>query len=484
MYKACLDRRKAQEQYILNLRYPDKTSDEYLEYLENSTDGNTEYRSCNDSDSKERYLYEYLVNTVGTETDIRKRQQLFVVKDRIYNKAVSEITISSGSLSEGFDLPGSDIDIMFVIGDVDVIRDVRNIKHPVQNTQLVMETDNDHPGFTRLRLIAGGDGENDIITYNCFESTGKGLYLSVIKFINNINRRYPQLQLSSHGPCLSDKNQYMDYAFCLRSKYLPFKAMQWASRYRHQWPPHSAIDKSKSSTFIIDVCKHFYAEISQKAAQLLPRPTITTDRYNIHKRYHRHLQDGLKADAVTGWLLYASFYYVTGQYCVTLRITDYVLSKCSPAMILLGYNYYNEGDVLNYRNHVHPKMTLNDRMIMKTVRYVTYIQHSSLIPRELQLEVKDQYLCVQPTVMIHCLRFLCYHHLRDITNRQQVLRKLYLTMKNRDTILSNSLSHSITILGVCYEISGNKDAASHCYDTAVKCDGVICLSAKARISKL
>lgn len=242
--------------------------------------------------------------------------------------------------------------------------------------------------------------------------------------------------------------------------------------------------KSKSSTFIIDVCKHFYAEISQKAAQLLPRPTITTDRYNIHKRYHRHLQDGLKADAVTGWLLYASFYYVTGQYCVTLRITDYVLSKCSPAMILLGYNYYNEGDVLNYRNHVHPKMTLNDRMIMKTVRYVTYIQHSSLIPRELQLEVKDQYLCVQPTVMIHCLRFLCYHHLRDITNRQQVLRKLYLTMKNRDTILSNSLSHSITILGVCYEISGNKDAASHCYDTAVKCDGVICLSAKARISKL
>lgn len=38
MYKACLDNRKAHEQYVLSLRYPDKSSDEYLEYLENRTD--------------------------------------------------------------------------------------------------------------------------------------------------------------------------------------------------------------------------------------------------------------------------------------------------------------------------------------------------------------------------------------------------------------------------------------------------------------
>lgn len=34
MYKACLIRRKTHEQYILNLRYPDKSSDEYMEYLQ------------------------------------------------------------------------------------------------------------------------------------------------------------------------------------------------------------------------------------------------------------------------------------------------------------------------------------------------------------------------------------------------------------------------------------------------------------------
>lgn len=41
MFKACLDRRKEHEQYITNLRYPDKSSTEYLEYLENCTDCNT-----------------------------------------------------------------------------------------------------------------------------------------------------------------------------------------------------------------------------------------------------------------------------------------------------------------------------------------------------------------------------------------------------------------------------------------------------------
>ncbi|CAG2214190.1 unnamed protein product [Mytilus edulis] len=40
MYKECLHRRKTHEQWILNLRYPDKSSNEYLEYLENCTDCN------------------------------------------------------------------------------------------------------------------------------------------------------------------------------------------------------------------------------------------------------------------------------------------------------------------------------------------------------------------------------------------------------------------------------------------------------------
>lgn len=177
------------------------------------------------------------MKTLGTEIDIRKKQQLFIIKDMVNNTNVSGASIiSSGSSAEGLDLPGSDRDVMCVIKNVDVIRDVRNIKHPVQRTTLLMETDNNHSGFTRLRLVAGGDGATCFITFKYFESTENGLYLSVNEFVNNINRQLAYLQLSSHGPLLSDKDQSLDSAYCLHSKYLPFNAMSWASRYRQQWP--------------------------------------------------------------------------------------------------------------------------------------------------------------------------------------------------------------------------------------------------------
>ncbi|CAC5377870.1 unnamed protein product [Mytilus coruscus] len=153
MYKACLERRKTKEQWILNLRYPDKSSKEYLEYLENCTDCKKDHLLWIESETKEKYLYEHLVQTVGTEIDIRKRQRLFIIHDMIVNACMPDHTrISSGSLAEGLDLPGSDVDIMYVNNRYNVIRGVRNIKYPIHRTSLVMETDIDHPGFTKLRL--------------------------------------------------------------------------------------------------------------------------------------------------------------------------------------------------------------------------------------------------------------------------------------------------------------------------------------------
>lgn len=46
--------------------------------------------------------------------------------------------------------------------------------------------------------------------------------------------------------------------------------------------------------------------------------------------------------------------------------------------------------------------------------------------------------------------------------------------------MSNVLSETCTTLGVCFEISVNKNAAFQCYDKALTCDGRICLSAKER----
>ncbi|XP_063408179.1 uncharacterized protein LOC134691542 [Mytilus trossulus] len=154
MFKDCLDRRKTNESWIMNLRYPDKASNEYLEFLNKCTDCNKEFLSWTENDSINNHLVKHLIRTIGNEIDIRKRQLLFILHDIISNAHDENLTqISSGSLAEGLDLPGSDIDIMFVDEIVNVTLIKRNIKHPVQRTEVFMETDADHPGFTRLRSI-------------------------------------------------------------------------------------------------------------------------------------------------------------------------------------------------------------------------------------------------------------------------------------------------------------------------------------------
>ena len=183
---------------------------------------------------------------------------------------------------------------------------------------------------------------------------------------------------------------------------------------------------------------------------------------------------------MTGWLLYASFYYVTEQYNVTLRLTEYILSMNLLDMVHLNQDYYSEADLNNYRHRVHSSMSLNAKMKTAVVDEVMYVRHSSLIPKELELEVEDEYFMVSPIMMAHCLRFLCYHHIGDTFNRQQELRQLFLPRYMTIDILS----YTYTLYGVCCEIFGDKDAAFHCYDDALQCANFICTSAEKRKSRL
>ncbi|XP_052085377.1 uncharacterized protein LOC127723014 [Mytilus californianus] len=695
MYKACLHRRKTQEQWILNLRYPDKSSKDYLEYLQNCTDSNKNHLHLLGNNPWEKYLYERLITTIGTEIDIRNRQRLFLIHDMIGNACSSpDLTnISSGSLAEGLDLPGSDFDKMFVLNQIEVIRNVRQFKPQIYRTTYVMETDFDHPGFTRLKIVAEQGCRFPLIQSACVESIGKGWYASVNLFLDSFKQRYKNVPIFSHGPCLSDQRQTIDHAYCLRSKYLPHNAMPWASRHRCQWPPNFVIDrimnygcllvpigpktvsdndllwrvsfsvaekklvhsfnftqllcygllkltlkriinthdevqnllcsyflktalfwvseevdintfqiyklfhcfslcldklkswvnicycpnyfipehnmflgkinksnnmtllavlesikcgginglvknlfpntnenhnllrtksessfilldillyritgtmristdislcfeglaftkslvKYESSSFIIDVCKYYYAKISTYVAQLLPPPNTIVNPYDIHKLYHRHLQECIDKDAVSGWLLYASFYYVTGQYTKTLGLIDYIMSKCVPHMLLLGLGNYSKVQINMYSHCVHSKMSLHDKIKTATVSSVLYLQNSSLIPKELQLEVKEGHVLVMPIEMSLCLRFLCYHHLGDISSRQHTLRHLYFLMKSSFLFPSKAISVSLTILGVCFEVSGDKNMAYECYDKALQCGRMICSSAEIRKSTL
>jgi hypothetical protein len=189
---------------------------------------------------------------------------------------------------------------------------------------------------------------------------------------------------------------------------------------------------SQSSGIFSAVCKYYYAVISQGIVHKLPFPTTNIHNVNVIWRYHKHLHDGTKSDAVTGWLLYASFYYVLSQYNTTLKIIYHVLSCCTPDMIMLGMANYTTDDIKYYKQSIGcSKITLNGKMRLATINNVWYVKQSTLIPHELKLEVQDGIFYVPPVVTSHCLRFLCYHHRYDIGNRQQSLRDSYITIKER-----------------------------------------------------
>jgi hypothetical protein len=629
----------------------------------------------------EKEVYDNLICVVGSEMDIRIRQNVFLIKDKIYNRVNTTLTIvSSGSLAEGLDLPGSDMDIMYVFNNVNILQNVQHMNRSARHTTLLIGDEMEFPGFTTLKLIVEGDVFNSL---EYFVETSNGMYFSSISFIRKCIEENVNYKQSAHGPCLSGKDESVDIAFCFHLHSWPRQAEQWIYRHRPgQWPPEILIDKivnygcilvpigpkeiensellwrisfsmaekqlSHSMNYaqilcyallklslknIIDrndkvkglVCSYFmktavfwlseeisintfqlqnlfhcyflsldklitwvkccycpnyfipehnmfrgkinrsnsqllltilerlrngerevftvttlfnskvvlhescvklelfiykviencddvdiencytllsfikslvmthstriwsgiciayYVRICQTIVHKFPFPS--TNKHNVHviRRYHKHLHYGTKSDAVTGWLLYASFYYVVGQYNTTLRIIDHVLSRCTPDMIMLRMSNYTTDDIKNYKQNVGcSKITLDERMRLATIDSVWYVKQSTLIPLELKLEVQDQFFIVPPVVMSHCLRFLCYHHLHNIVNRQQSLRDLYLTIKEMYYISDNTLSNSLTILGICYEIVGDKETAYSCYDAALQNEYYVCSTAAKR----
>ncbi|XP_071142715.1 uncharacterized protein [Mytilus edulis] len=689
-FKACLKRRKQNSQWILNVRFPVKSSNEYLEYLEKCEDHDEGYTYWSEDNSHQQYVYEQLVNIVGKETDIRLRQRLFLVQDVITNSmhpATGFTHISSGSLAEGMSLPGSDLDIMYVLHGIKVVNREQDIPIPNEFATLVMEIDPNYPGFSRLKLAGGFETSSPLLKKMVTE-TDEGLYLAPHKFISIFQQQHT-IPLSLHGPCVSDKCMALDIAVCFRNKLLPYNAKQWVYRQRKQWPPNAVIDtimrfgcllvpigpktvtnnqflwrlsfsvaekhllhsfnytqllcygllkltlkhiinknpgvedllcsyflkttlfwlseevsietfqlenlfncfklclgklrswvensycpnyfipeqnmfagkidttnnqillrildsmicdktvglatnvfskvlastmknnssiqldflfykifaqfgnpknldlcfrgliavqyllQSESSVYIRDVCRRWISNINQYIPQQLPSLVRRKNIENIRSRYHKHLQDALQQDAVTGWLLYASFYYVIGQYNVTIRIVDHVLLKCTPDKVYQGLVFYLQRQINYYAKFVHMKsITLNEKLRLATISPIRYLQHSSLIPYELQLEIQKCAITVPPVVLSHCLKFLCYYHLGDSFNRHQALRDLCLAVEEKFFISPEQLSLSLTICGVCTELSGDIETACQCYDKAFRCDNNICITAKIRKTRL
>ena len=164
---------------------------------------------------------------------------MFLIMDKLYDKVHTDRSqVSSGSLANGVDLPGSDIDVMYVLNRVQVIQNVQHMNPSAHHTILLAEDDMEFPGFSRLKLIAEGSTSHD-----CFVETTNGMFLSNISFMRKLIEGSIHYIRSAHGPCLSDKNEAVDVAFCFHLHSWPRQAEKWLYRHRPcQWPPVKLID--------------------------------------------------------------------------------------------------------------------------------------------------------------------------------------------------------------------------------------------------
>ncbi|VDH96213.1 Hypothetical predicted protein [Mytilus galloprovincialis] len=177
--------------------------------------------------------------------------------------------------------------------------------------------------------------------------------------------------------------------------------------------------------------KYMYAYYISKgcflrAQFMLPYYTSDTNKYK-YKKYKSCLSTLLQNiyhDAVSGWLMLASYFYKTKQYSKALQITMYSISKCSheklyPCMHILDIHH----ELLKLKSlekkedtvYLWKKLLVDD---------ISFARHSQLIPDELPMNEDNPPRFIPSVAYAFFLRFLCHYHQNNVRQCQDVLNDL------------------------------------------------------------
>ncbi|VDI61362.1 Hypothetical predicted protein [Mytilus galloprovincialis] len=173
-------------------------------------------------------LYRYMChNIVGSEDHVKHIRSINAVRDNLQsNKYLTFIT--SGSFGEGLEMRGSDLDIMMVLHKLcEVFENIKTCFNP-EIEHVIIEIDDVKPCYALLRLDHYINP--DIFNY-CEEHNGKQYFSSALHkqcLLSDFSKKI-------HGPCISDKDGYFDYAISLHCKTWISPALQWITRSSNSW---------------------------------------------------------------------------------------------------------------------------------------------------------------------------------------------------------------------------------------------------------
>ncbi|XP_060581530.1 uncharacterized protein LOC132738119 [Ruditapes philippinarum] len=176
-------------------------------------------------------LYRTLVDVVGTEDDIRCRQDMFTYMGVINGFGDNDsVSIPGGSLSEGFDLKGSDEDIMIVLKNIDVVPADQDVMIDKNTVRVNMHADKQRAGYASLDLSV--DQERYV---NDADNLKRTEVLNIKRSLEKTNNKCIVASArfrgqfiipgnTSHGPCISDG--IYDFAISLYGSVWPSEAMK------------------------------------------------------------------------------------------------------------------------------------------------------------------------------------------------------------------------------------------------------------------
>ncbi|VDI23865.1 Hypothetical predicted protein [Mytilus galloprovincialis] len=146
---------------------------------------------------------------------------------------------------------------------------------------------------------------------------------------------------------------------------------------------YSSTKMSKSIFFVMLSSAH---QNDPQILQDLPR-SKTKHKYYKYKRDLSHLLIGTNSDAVAGWLVLASFFYVHEHYLLSLDIVNYALRKCTSEKIYPWQTLFKSTPGIFL--FVETNRTLYN-IKSNNSQVSSFHQNSPISPQELQLNVFEK----------------------------------------------------------------------------------------------
>ncbi|XP_052093936.1 uncharacterized protein LOC127729977 [Mytilus californianus] len=209
------------------------------------------------------HFYKYLCHKIGSE-EVVKARRLTLTSIDMTSSSQDFLRLSSGSKGEGLNLNGSDFDVMF-IDLFFIVNESERVAVNDHDCVLVMETEDTQPCYTYLHLFTNYNILPHKYKQLLQQQSGKNLISSELYklwMLNNFKEAgYGNLLINHmHGPCLSDKNDKNDLAFCLKCDQWVSQAQPWITRPRATWPSPELISK-------ITLCGVLFVPIGYKGSR-------------------------------------------------------------------------------------------------------------------------------------------------------------------------------------------------------------------------